>query len=388
MPFSSCLMLLLGGAFLAASDPPATPQNLVRQLGHPEFQRRVAAERQLLLLGAESVPAVSQGLLSDDPEVRLRARRLMIFLQRASLQEHEERILANPWDVPEDVVPGWDVYHSLVGDGPAARELYLQILKQETDLMLAVQLAPTGWPIEFERRAADILAFSTRRSDRDVQPATVACLLYLAAHPDNTPSSAAIAVINTLIRDTQFVNAMEHSPSAPAMRSLVSHWIANTRNATPQMRLSIAALFGLPIGIEPARVLIQSRHAAGQSRTQLQNAILFLAKHAGSDAIDELEQLLDDETSLMAVQNRTSNQKDLQVRDVALLGLLTITGQSPEEYGFDGLRQDAAFVYAPNSSSFPNDSVRRRALERWQSWRMTHLRESHHHEDASEGVPL
>jgi hypothetical protein len=380
--FVLSLRLVVAAAELSAGNP----QALVRQLGDADFQTRVAAERRLLQLGAESLPAVDQGTQSDDPEIRLRALRLMEMLQRLSFSESRDQLRTNPWTVSADVAPAWEVYHALAGDSAEARELYVEMLQQETDLLLAVQRSPDHWPLSFERRCADIQTFTARRrSERQFPPASTAALLFLAVHPENSPSSRAVSVVNMLIDDSQFIHTAEHAPSGPVIKSLLSHWIVSDRNSTPQKRLSLAARFNLPAGIEPARELIESRNATGQSRTQLQNAILFLARYGGHNVIGELDQLLDDDTSLWPARSRSASQKDLQIRDVALLGLLTITDQNPADYGFEGTRKDSNYVFAANSSSFPDQAAREAAFNRWADWRARHLRNAALDvEDASE----
>lgn len=246
--FSTSLLFVVSLTLAVAADelPADSPHALVRQLGHAEFHKRVSAERKLLQLGAESLVAVDQGTHSDDPEVRLRALRLMELLQRLSFSESREQLRTNPWTASSNIAPAWEVYHSLAGDSTSARELYVDMLQQESQLLLAVHRSPRHWPLSFERRCADIQTFAARRrSERQLHPASTAALLFLAVHPENTPSSRAVSVVNMLIDDSRFIHAAEHSPSGPVIKSLLSHWIVSDRNSTPQKRLSLAARFSL-----------------------------------------------------------------------------------------------------------------------------------------------
>jgi hypothetical protein len=66
------------------ADPPRGEirvARLVRQLGSPDFSAREMADEKLAKLGAEGRAHLQQGLLSDDPEVRLRSRNLLDRLE-------------------------------------------------------------------------------------------------------------------------------------------------------------------------------------------------------------------------------------------------------------------------------------------------------------------
>jgi hypothetical protein len=88
------LALLLGFTLLAllganGPAPPVKPaptaEQLVEQLGDPDFHKRNAAVAQLEALGAAALPALYKAQNHDDPEVRRRAGELIPILEAASL---------------------------------------------------------------------------------------------------------------------------------------------------------------------------------------------------------------------------------------------------------------------------------------------------------------
>jgi hypothetical protein len=85
--FFGCLILfaVLIGSSRACADGKAHAeqvQRLIRQLGSTKYAERQAASQQLLELGATALKALQDARLSEDLEVRLRARQLVLQLQR------------------------------------------------------------------------------------------------------------------------------------------------------------------------------------------------------------------------------------------------------------------------------------------------------------------
>lgn len=76
------LVLLLLPALLIAADDANVP-TLVRQLGADALKDREQASEHLLKLGAPALPELRKALQSSDPEIRRRARRLLVTLERS-----------------------------------------------------------------------------------------------------------------------------------------------------------------------------------------------------------------------------------------------------------------------------------------------------------------
>ncbi|SFI48632.1 hypothetical protein SAMN05421753_109169 [Planctomicrobium piriforme] len=393
------MVLLLGNTLPAAEPLP----EVVLQLGHPSFHKRVAAEQALLEQGSQALRLAAAGTKSTDPEIRQRSQRLLGLLQKIAFIEQRERVRDDPWTVSDDLAPGWEAFQSLAGDTPEARDLYVRMIEQDPELMMAVTLRPKEWPREFERRCADLRTFVDRRSSRELDPASIATLLFLAVHPENKLSPLSAGTVATLISDSEFFNAVQKAPprEGAVFRSLLSQWVQNTGHSSAPTRLQLATKFQLAAGISAAREIISNRNAVGQSRTQLQNAISFLANYGGQEVVPDLEPLLDAERLRTRGLNSgepvpvrrpapvPTAQTDLLVNDVALLALVKVTRQDPQEYGFSSYRLDTDHRYTNNPPSFATDDDRRRALSKWHAWRTLHANElSQQLPDASEGTPL
>jgi hypothetical protein len=251
--------------------------------------------------------------------------------------------------------------------------------------MMGVSLRPRLWPAEFERRCADLRSFVERRANRELDPAAVACLLFLALHPDNRISPLSASTIATLISDADFCTAVEQSDPREAKihHALLSHWVQLMGQSTPPTRLQLATKFRLPAGLGAAHEIIANRNAVGQSRTQLQNAVRFIASYGGPDDLPDLELLLDIEP-LQQVWERppvptvtlrrppsATTAGDALIKDIALLALIQITEQNPESYGFASSRLED-YRYSTNAPTFASEEDRQRALAKWQQWRAMH----------------
>lgn len=81
------LPLLLAAAVMAQQAPSA--EDLVRKLGHEEFQVREDATRKLIEMGRAAVPALEKALASKDLEVRVRAGRALRAIRGESAEKRE-----------------------------------------------------------------------------------------------------------------------------------------------------------------------------------------------------------------------------------------------------------------------------------------------------------
>ena len=97
-PLSVGILGLSAAATLAAppSTQPSEIANLVHQLGDDSYAARQTAQRRLREIGKPAIPALQEGLKSDDLEVHLRADELINELQRPPI----------PTDVPQPPIPG------------------------------------------------------------------------------------------------------------------------------------------------------------------------------------------------------------------------------------------------------------------------------------------
>ncbi len=403
-------LLPVAGGILSASE---SMSEIVLQLGHANFHKRVAAEQELLARGAEGLRLAAAGARSNDPEIRQRAQRLLNLLQKLAFVEQREQVKNDPWTVAPELAPGWEVYQSLVGDGLAARSLYVRMIEQEPELMMSVVLRPHEWSYDMERRCADLRTFFDRRYSQELNQASVATLLFLSVYPDAKLSPLSAGTVASLISEAEFYNTVQRAPEPEqaVYQALLSHWVQRSGHSSPASRLQLAGRFQLPAGVAPAREIVANRKSLGQSQAQLQHAIGFLGRYGALEDVPKLETLLDQdrlnalrlvpasEGEIVEPTKKTdprrrlgkedSGQQDLIINDIALRALVVLTGQNPDDYGFPKQRGEPERRTISNAPGFTNDVSRSAALARWLSWRTEHAnRLNSVPPDASEGIPL
>lgn len=377
------LTVLLCGGGVKASEP---SHPLILQLGDAEFERRIAAERALMAHGVGGLTIIEAGTHSIDPEIRQRSIRLLELMRKTAFIQQRDRIRQDPWTVPAEMAPGWEAYQSFVGDSWDARDLYVRMIEAEGDLMLAVALRPKRWVEDFERRCADLRPFLDRRQQHEVNPISVLALLFLAEHPDHTLNMVSAQIISGLLSDPSFFMFIQNAPAGEAAvsRALLSEWVLHSNHGIASQRLDLAIKYQLPAGEVAAREIISNRHAAGASRAQLQNAIRFISIYEPASAVSVLEPLLSSSQIDLSPSPRESltldpplrqtspPSQEQQANDLALLGLLQITRQDPQLYGYANIRIDLEHRFNNNAPIFTAEGDRQQALLRWQSWRAAH----------------
>lgn|GEM_PF-2528511 len=359
---------------------------LLRQLGDHDFRRRVEAERELLGLGIRGLDIIEAGARSSDPEIRQRSLRLLGQLRRAAFLHQRDQVRANPWIVPEEMAPGWELFHSFAGDHPEARDLYVRMVGEESELFQALALNPDRCSIELERRCADLRTFGDRRSNREVNPLTVLSLLLLANHPENKLNPFTVQTLTSLLVEGSFYQFVQSASDGEASvcRGLLSAWIEQSGTVPAPNRLDLAIRYELPAGVVPAREIIANRRAAGASRNQLQNAIRFLAVFEPKDSLQELDHLvIAPELELPPlvrgplIFEPPAPQPPIPAyeqfsSDLALLALIQITGQDPKLYRFAVQKLDLDRRFNSGAPIFPSEKDRARAVRMWKEWKAQH----------------
>jgi hypothetical protein len=110
---------------------PAAAEHLVKQLESPEFQKREAAEKALVALGAKAIPAVRVGMKSRDAEVVQRCERLLTLIRNEELARFRKAFNSDTDRTAQLDHPIWNRFIRLAGDSRPSRELFAAILQHE-----------------------------------------------------------------------------------------------------------------------------------------------------------------------------------------------------------------------------------------------------------------
>ncbi|MEX0585362.1 MAG: hypothetical protein WD176_01870 [Pirellulales bacterium] len=372
---------LLLVAVLAASaqslvaDPSAAITDrvaaLARRLAAADFAQRQQAEADLLVLGPDALPALRKALPSAELEAHYRLERIIAALDQVRREQilSEFRMGGQPND--PSLLTAWVAFSRLAGDGPEARALLAEMARVEPWIVAAVSGPAEQLRSDFERRAADVNLHRVQRQQSQRSVATVAALLFAAQLPDCHPSPSVVACINACVTEGPYLESMERVQRPQPLERLVAVWVSDPTTTPALQRLQLAARFELIEGIDVALQIIEEQLPG----PQLQQAVLYLAKAGNVSHLHQLELLLSDATDLQQRRQNSVTTFSSRVQDVALVALLHLTGQDPEEYGFSGLREDQKYVYLPGTIGFDTDEQRQMAFSKWKRWSAEHLKQ-------------
>jgi len=142
-----CTLATSTSLFLAqpgqATEPPDAAR-LVRELGSDVFREREKAEAELLRLGEAALPALEQGLKSDDLEIRSRCERLTskirISIRREAEKNRFREFVRKGLQFGGKLTPNWERFQKLIDSDPKARALFIELHEYDAVfLKLAVE---------------------------------------------------------------------------------------------------------------------------------------------------------------------------------------------------------------------------------------------------------
>ncbi len=134
---------LSGSGVLAQTDAPQTksqqPDVLIRELGSPTYEEREKASEALLRLGIAARPDLELALNSNDAEVRYRARKILAKVLADDLAKRIEAFIRDVDGKQKLTLPGWETFSKQFGTDKPARELFVEMIRDEGPLVEAIQ---------------------------------------------------------------------------------------------------------------------------------------------------------------------------------------------------------------------------------------------------------
>jgi hypothetical protein len=275
-------------------------------------------------------------------------------------------------------LPGWEQFQKLVGNDAGARALFVDIQRQEGPLIAATFGGSKRAPSELlESRLVKLVQWQQMGGNRLSSPpiGSRAALLFLGAVPEVEVSDSAASLIEMLLQQPPFLEALRSENREDATRRLAIAWLLNCPSKSDEIlrhRLSIISSVNLREGLPLALAVISGeapyKRATAMSRAQ---AALLVGQIGGPEYIDKLEPLLSDTANCSQFQQQLPGQPNasLQVRDAVLVALLQLTGQRPSDYGYVAARMQMPKAYVPGTLSRENDQQRVESIAKWHQWR-------------------
>jgi hypothetical protein len=390
--------LIVGGLTMMVSGillgrEPASPEELVRQLGDANFRVRESAAEALIRLGHKALPALQAGMNDSDPEIRRRCRELYPQAMAYDLEVRIKQFLAADDDRADTVLPGWRMFREIAGKDAAARRFFADIYRYGHTLLDKAERASRSDDVQLKRQVQEEYARLcdglTQQAFNQItgQPGVIlpeqfAAALLLGCFPINdealVPQARQIYNLCNHTSVRQFLQEKTEQASV-LRRLLVGVALKSTDMACLQQILQLALNINLPEAQEMARRHAENKEMPGYVRGL---ALTVVAKYGGQRELAFLERFLADAslvtTTRFARQNEQINIRT-ELRDLALALAIDLTGQRLQDYAFPALQVLAVnshlrptVHYIPHYYGFSTTEQREAAFKKWHEWRQNH----------------
>jgi hypothetical protein len=343
--------------------------DLIRQLGSGRFTVREAAARQLLEMGRSARGALQVGTHDPDPEVADRCRRLLPQAAYADFQVRLDAFLADKDAKQEHDLPGWDRFQKLMGKDKDGRELFAEMLKTNAELFVGLELDPKSFPDKYAGRCQELtsLMFAPQPGGVRAQPkpGDLAAVFFFGAEPDNARAIRNNRLVGNLLGQPAFQNTIRNGPAAEPFKKLFLAWMEQRTDVNSVSNcLSMVQQLNIKEGVDFAARVMKNKEMQVYVRAQ---AATVLGKMGGKEHIAPLEGLLDDETQVSNF-NLNGQPGATQMRDVALAMIIHLSGEKPQDFGFEFLKNHPGTIFSYHYLGFADDKARSAARKKWKEW--------------------
>jgi hypothetical protein len=277
-------------------------------------------------------------------------------------------------------LPGWKQYRKLVGDDPAARALFVDLQRAEGPMFAAAFDKSLQPPQRiWEERLMRLVSWQMTAGNRNVPAPLASCaaMVFLGSVPEIEMSdNGAMLVDNLIQRPPIRETIMSQGPRDP-LRRLVTAWILHCPNASEEIvtrRLNLITGLGIreAIGL-PLEIAGKNEKYANLLPITRARALTIIGQYGNKTHVEELEPLLADTSIVMPLQAPQPAQAvpNVQIRDVALVMMLYLTGQRPMDYGYLHARLQPQQAFVLESLFCESDEKRAEATAKWRAWRKT-----------------
>lgn len=358
-------------AATAGSD--AVPlQDWIADLGADGFSQREQAARRIADFGPAALPALRERLLSGDAEVRRRSRQLIGQIERADFEERMQRFVEDETGKLDHDIPGWERYRTTIGRSAPDRKLYLEMLKDEPELMY---LADGPWGPLKERLQDRCQTLQVRtvgfngNTVEEPSLGSIASILFLASQTQVEVSQEMGNFLTNLLYRQKLQTALQGNEGGGPVRRLLSIWLSRPWDSGPlaYQNLIIGLRHNFPAVLTTAVQVLQQKGGHPQMRMY---ALLAVGRFGCPTHKNLLEDYIEDET--VCLSNRANRATtDVQLRDVAMVTLTTVEQKDPAAYGYSKVAKDANMMFQLPTLSPDSEDARKKGFEKWKAARKT-----------------
>lgn len=339
---------------------------LVEQLGDDRFDIREQATTSLLKMGLSARAELEQATRHLDREVRYRAERILLIVRKIDLEQRLDAFIEEVGKPGDYDLPAWPLVKKELGDKKETRRLFALMVRSEPELLSALE---RGKQPVFELLPMRVQEIQVAQQFGTSGPTvgTLAASL-LAANITNAESNPQVAqMVYSLCYQQSLRASLTSGEYAEIMRTLLGNWIQRGDDILAYQGVQIAIQYDMKEGLVPAVKCLKNANMQAQLR---QYAILFVAKMGDESHRELLEKLLEDKSPCGTWQLNNVNLST-QLRDVALVTLITLEKKDPKQFGFLHLQPSSPYIFAPMSAGFESEEKRTKAFEKWREFRAT-----------------
>ncbi|HVT26925.1 MAG TPA: hypothetical protein VHE81_02795 [Lacipirellulaceae bacterium] len=351
----------------------------IDELDHDVYSVRHDAAAQLLAAGISARKPLQALVNGPDPETRAAARRLIALIDQSEFHRRLEAFAADTDGKQGATLPGWEQFQKLVGSDPAARALFVDMQRQEGTLLATALDAGARSPGDIvQSRLQRLIQSEVFTGNRSASPALGSCatMVFLGSLSEIGISDQSAVLINVLCQRQPIGEIIRSEHREDAVRRLVVGWLLHCPVKNEQVlrqRLDTVKTDGidealpLAVSVISGRPLYKSVHPNTRAM-----AALVIGQLGNAELIDRVEPLLEDVSICFPPQGQLLGQRApaVQVRDVALVVLLQLTGQRPADYGYTSAQLQLPIkAYLMQSLYRDNDQQRAESIAKWRQWR-------------------
>ncbi len=345
------------------ADSLTNARQLIETLGDSEFSVREQASVRLIDMGLDALQALEEGARHPDREIRYRCERILVVVRDYDFRRRLE-LFANDRNGERDYdLPCWEKFRAVVGEDAAARELFVEMQRNEPDLLQLAAQRPDSIAGLLQERCQQIQQAMQLRQQPDA--GSVAAMLLLAGDDNVTLDDQTSQLLYSYVyQAAAFRGGLEGGPRKKEYSKLLGGFLLQGNTSwTAYQTFQMAMRYDLKEGLVPAKKVIEAVGVQPQIR---QYAALTVAKLGDESHYPLLEQLFEDETVCFPAQKGTFQ---IELRDVALCCLVHLAGLNHKEYGFNKVQPNPQMLFNINTTGFDNEQARTDAFAKWKAYR-------------------
>ena len=365
---------------------------LIGELGSPDYAARTLAENELVKVGTTAIEPLRTAVAYDsenapDSEIRMRAKRLLILIERREYEKNVQAFLAGETD--QISLYGWPEFSAIAGESRPARRLFVDVHETQPTLIKAIPNGREMTSLKFQDVIRRYIRVSSYTKSNQLI-GNLAAVLFIASIEipgnDGTPgliqiNDYSLSRIKLALTNTNTKNFVKNNGCLAEMQRLIRSFMEQLPTDSAKMymtKLEIIKAFDLKEELDLAFNGIMDRELHKSSRTFALEVIEALGDES---AISKLENAFDDKTLMSKYFSRpnqdAANEQPasklspaplvpmtVQFGDLALLVAVRIRKGSPSEIGFEetAVQEDKTIF---NKAGFSSDETRSIAIENW-----------------------